>query len=261
MARKHVNYDVEHRIAIVTIDHPPVNSLNTDVVGELSDVFKELEPKKDVGAVVITGGGQKAFMAGADIRMFKDLIGKREKIFEVVMQMQDCFTSIENFDKVVIAAINGLALGGGCELAVACDIRIAAENAVIGVPEVKLGIIPGAGGTQRLARLLGKGRAKMMILGGGFFSAQDALGMGLVEKVVPSGEAVNEAKNLAKDFLSRGPLAIRNGKRAINEGTNMTLEKGLIREAELVADLFMTEDVKEGVDAFFEKRQPVFKAK
>jgi enoyl-CoA hydratase len=261
MARNHIINAVEDRIAVVTISHPPVNSLNEDVIKELSDIFKELEGDKNVGAVVITGGGEKAFVAGADIRMFNDLLGKREKIFIGAKAMQECFTKIENFDKLVIAAINGLALGGGCELAVACDIRIAAENAVLGVPEVKLGIIPGAGGTQRLTRLLGKGKAKMMVLGGGFFSARDAFDMGLVEKVVPHGQAVNETKQLAREFLSGGPLAIRNGKKAINVGCNMMLEDGLHLEAELLADLFMTEDAKEGVQAFFEKRPPKFQGK
>jgi len=261
MAENLVTYTVEDSVAVVTIAHPPVNSLNVDVTNGLSAVFNELEENKKVGAVVITGGGEKAFVAGADIRMFKDLIGKREQILAGALAMQQCFTNIENSGKLIIAAINGLALGGGCELAVACDIRIAAENAVIGVPEVKLGIIPGAGGTQRLARLLGKGKAKMMVLGGGFFSALDAFNLGLVEKVVPVGQALDEAKKLAREFLSGGPLAIRSAKKAINEGLNMTLKDGLVLEAELVADLFMSEDVKEGIDAFFGKRPPVFQGK
>ena len=261
MARNHIFYEVEDKVAVVTISHPPVNFLNEAVILELNDVFRELGEDNNVGAVVITGGGEKAFVAGADIRMFRNLLGKREKIFSGAKAMQKCFTDIENFDKLVIAAINGLALGGGCELAAACDIRIAAEDAVIGVPEVKLGIIPGAGGTQRLCRLLGKGKAKMMVLGGGFFSARDAFDFGLVERVVPHGQSVDEAKKLAKEFLSGGPLAIRNGKRAINEGSNMNLVDGLNLEACLLADLFMTEDAKEGVQAFFEKRQPRFQGK
>jgi enoyl-CoA hydratase len=261
MARKYVNYEMEDRIAVVKIDHPPVNSLNEAVIGEILEVFEEMGSRDDVAVVVITGGGERAFVAGADLRMFKDLIGNREKVFEGARGMQDCLTNIENFDWVVIAAINGMALGGGCELALACDIRVADENAVIGVPEVRLGLIPGAGGTQRLVRLLGKGKAKMMVLGGDFFSAKDALSMGLVEKVAPAGEALTEAMNLAKGFLNVGPLAMRNGKKAINEGSNMTLEDGLVREAELLADCFMTEDIKEGVAAFFEKRQPLFKGK
>jgi enoyl-CoA hydratase len=193
--------------------------------------------------------------------MFEEFRGNRTKAFESVRKMQDCFTRIENFDMVVIAAINGLALGGGCELAVACDIRVAAQNAIIGTPEVKLGIIPGAGGTQRLARLLGKGWAKMIVLGGEPVSASEALSIGLVEKIVPAGEALIESKKLAKVFLKRGPLALKNGKRAINEGSNMPLKEGLIREAELITDLFLTEDIKEGAKAFFEKRSPVFKGK
>ena len=261
MARKYVNYEIEDRIAIVTVDRPPVNALSLEVVDELSEVFDELGANKDAGAVVIAGGGKKAFVAGADITMFEEFMGNRAKALESVRKMQDCFTRIENFDMVVIAAINGLALGGGCELAVACDIRVAAENAMIGTPEVKLGIIPGAGGTQRLTRLLGKGWAKMIVLGGDPVSASEALSIGLVEKVVPTGEALIESKKLAKVFLKRGPLALKNGKRAINEGSNMTLEEGLIREAELITELFLTEDVKEGAEAFFEKRSPVFRGR
>jgi Enoyl-CoA hydratase/carnithine racemase len=182
MARKYVNYEIEDRIAIVTIDRPPVNALSLEVIDELSEVFEELDANKNAGVVVIAGGGKKAFVAGADITMFEEFRSDRTKAFESVKKMQDCFTRIENFDMVVIAAINGLALGGGCELAVACDIRVAAQNAIIGTPEVKLGIIPGAGGTQRLARLLGKGWAKMIVLGGEPVSAGEALSIGLVER-------------------------------------------------------------------------------
>lgn len=261
MERKYVNYEIEDRMAVVTINNPPVNSLTMELVDELSEVIKELNANDGVGTVIITGAGQKAFVAGANIKMIKDIIDNDKSAFEDVRRMQDCFTSIENLDKVVIAAINGLALGGGCELALACDIRVAAEDATLGVPEVKLGLIPGAGGTQRLARLLGKGKAKMLVLLGNPIGAREALNIGLVGKIVPAGEALHEAKKLAKTLLANAPLALRNGKKAINQGSDMTLEQGLMREADLVLDLFTTEDLKEGVSAFLEKRPPVFKGK
>ena len=261
MKRKYINDEVENQLAVVTINNPPVNSLGMDVIGEIVDVIKELNAREDVGVIIITGAGQKAFVAGADIRMFKDMFGNREAAFEGSRRMQMCFNAIEYTDKVVIAAINGLALGGGCELAAACDIRIVEKKALIGVPEVRLGLIPGAGGTQRLSRLMGKGKAKWMVLGGDFFTAEDALKMGFVEKVVPDGEALAESKKIARGILGNAPLAIRNGKKAINEGLNMSFEEGLIREAELMSDLFMTEDLREGAAAFLEKRLPKFKGR
>jgi enoyl-CoA hydratase len=189
------------------------------------------------------------------------MFGTRDEVVRSSRAMQACFSKIENSRLVVIAAINGLALGGGCELAAACDIRIAAEEAIIGVPEVKLGLIPGAGGTQRLARLLGKGRSKWMILSGDFFTARDALQMGLLEKVVPAAEVMPEARKLAASILANAPLAVEAGKRAVNEGVELPLEEGLILEAGLVGDLFLTEDLQEGAGAFVEKRFPVFRGK
>lgn len=259
MERAYVTYEVEGRLAVVTISNPKMNALSRPVVEELGAVFDELELRTEIGVAILTGGGGKAFVAGADIKGFKDIIGHRGVVFEGARGMQDCFSKIENSRLVVIAAINGLALGGGCELAAACDIRIAADNVIIGVPEVKLGLIPGAGGTQRLARLLGKGRAKWMVLSGDFFSARDAFQMGLLEKVVPAADLLAEAKKLAGSILANAPLAVEAGKRAINEGVEMSLEDGLVFEAGLVADLFMTEDIKEGAGAFVEKRFPVFR--
>ena len=261
MERKFVNYEVENGIAVVTINNPPMNSLSAAVINELTDVLDELDEKDDIVIAIITGGGNKAFVAGADIKAFGDLVGKREMVVEGSRGMQKCFSKVENSSKVVIAAINGMALGGGCELAVACDIRIIAENALIGVPEVRLGLIPGAGGTQRLVRLVGKGKAKLMCLSGDFYGAKDALEMGLAERVVPAGEAVNEARKMAQAFLGNAPLALRAAKRAINEGSDMSLEDGLIMEASLVGDLFMTEDLREGAAAFLEKRFPAYKGK
>lgn len=261
MNRKYVRFEVEGRLAVVTIDNPKMNALSTAVMEDLAAVFEELEGRRDIGVVLLTGAGERAFVAGADIKGFRDMFGKRDEVVRGSRAMQACFSKIENSRLVVIAVINGLALGGGCELAAACDIRIAAEEAVIGVPEVKLGLIPGAGGTQRLARLLGKGRAKWMVLSGDFFTARDAFQLGLLERVVPAAELMVEARKLAASILSNAPLAVEAGKRVINEGLEMSLEDGLVLEANLVGDLFLTEDLKEGAGAFVEKRFPVFRGK
>jgi enoyl-CoA hydratase len=259
VARMFVNYEVEDRLVVVTIDNPKMNALSVPVVEEISEVFEELEARVEIGVAIIIGGGTRAFVAGADIKEFKEAFGQRELAFTGSRRMQACFSKIEKSRLVVIAAINGLALGGGCELAAACDIRIAGDNVIIGVPEVKLGLIPGAGGTQRLVRLLGKGRAKLMVLTGDFFTAQDALQLGLLEKVVPAADVLAEAKKLAGTILANAPLALEAGKKAINEGVEMSFADGLVFEAGLVGDLFMTEDIKEGASAFVEKRFPVFR--
>ncbi|NPU86607.1 MAG: hypothetical protein HPY65_19200 [Syntrophaceae bacterium] len=261
MDRSYVNYTVEDRLAVVTIDNPKMNALSGPVVEELGMVFDELDARTEIGVAILIGGGTRAFVAGADIKGFGNFLGNREAAFQSSRGMQAVFSKIENSRVVVIAAINGLALGGGCELAAACDIRIAGDNAVIGVPEVKLGLIPGAGGTQRLARLLGKGRAKLMALTGDFFSAQDAFQLGLLEKVVPAADVLAEAKKIAASILGNAPLAVEAAKRAVNRGVEMPLEEGLKLEAGFVGDLFLTEDLKEGATAFVEKRFPVFKRK
>lgn len=259
--RKYVNYSVENRLAVVTIDNPKMNALSDQVMDELGAVFDELEARTEIGVAIITGVGTRAFVAGADIKGFRKFIGNRQAAVDSSRGMQAVFSKIENSRLVVIAAINGLALGGGCELAIACDIRVAGENIMIGVPEVKLGLIPGAGGTQRLVRLLGKGHAKYMVLTGEFLNAQKAFRIGLVDRVVPAKEVLTEAKKIAAMLLNNAPLAVEAGKRAINRGVEMPLEDGLAYEAELEGDLFMTSDLAEGTRAFVEKRAPNFKRK
>ena len=261
MERKYVSYVVENHLAVVTIDNPKMNALSGLVVEELGAVFDELEACTEIGVAIIIGGGARAFVAGADIKGFNEFLGKPELAVKSSRRLQTVFSKIENSRLAVIAAINGFALGGGCELAAACDIRIAGDNVTIGVPEVKLGLIPGAGGTQRLVRLLGKGRAKLMVLTGNFFNAQEAFNMGLLDKVVPAADILVEAKKIAYAILSNAPLAIEAGKRAINRGVEMSLEDGLVYEAGLVGDLFLTQDLKEGSRAFVEKRAPVFQRK
>ena len=255
MPRDYVNFEIEDKIALVTVDRPPVNALNQQVLEEIKEAFLELGGRKDVGAVIVTGGGS-AFMAGADIKMISEM-GPDDAI-ELSGRIGGAFDEIVHFNGAVIAAVSGLALGGGCELAMACDIRVADENAIFGLPEVSLGVMPGAGGTQRLPRLVGSGKAKEMIFSGDPISAEDAKSIGLVERVAPKGEAVSEARKLAKRILLRGPVAVANAKRAINEGIELALEEGLRREGVLFSELFKTADKREGIGAFIEKRKPDF---
>lgn len=254
--RVYVDFQIDDRIATVIVDRPPVNALNRQVEDEIEEVFEELGTVSEVGAVIITGGGEKAFMAGADIKAILEK-GPNEA-HEMSASTQRILSKIERFGKVVIAAVNGLALGGGCEIALSCDMRIMDESTIIGLPEVGLGLLPGAGGTQRLARLVGIGKAKELILTGDPINADEAKRIGLVERIAPKGEAVAEAKKLAKRVLLRGPIAVVNAKKAINEGLDMTFEDGLKRETQLFSALFETQDMKEGVKAFLEKRKPNF---
>ena len=259
MSRDLVSYVVEEGIAVVTINHPPANALDKKTTYELDEVFQELAKDEDVKTVILTGAGEKIFVAGADISLFPQMGQKEGEEFS--QELQRVFDRIEGLEKVVICAVNGVALGGGCELAMACDIRIASEGAKFGQPEVNLGVIPGAGGTQRLPRLVSKGKAKELIFTGDMVSASEAKEIGLVDKVVPKGEAVLEAKNMAKKIMEKGPIAIKYAKKAIDEGVNMPLSEGLKLEKKLFGKLFTTEDQKEGAKAFLEKRKAQFRGK
>jgi enoyl-CoA hydratase len=254
--RKFVNYQIEDRIAIVLVDRPPVNALNNQVEEEIERIFEELKTSSEVGVVIISGGGKKSFIAGADINSILKRTPKEAEAMSA--STQRVLSKIESFPRVVIAAINGLALGGGCEVTLACDIRVADESATFGFPEVGLGLIPGAGGTQRLPRLVGIGKAKELILSGDAINSFEALRIGLVEKIAPKGKVLIEAKKIAKRALLRGPIAVANAKKAINDGMNMTFKDGMKRETELFCALFETRDMKEGVKAFLEKRKPCF---
>ncbi|MEW6613897.1 MAG: enoyl-CoA hydratase-related protein [Thermodesulfobacteriota bacterium] len=259
MGREFVSYAVEEGIAVVTINHPPANALDKKTTCELDEVFDELAKNEDVKTVVLTGAGEKIFVAGADISLFPQLGQKEGERFS--QELQGVFDKIEGLEKVVICAVNGMALGGGCELAMACDIRIASESAKFGQPEVNLGVIPGAGGTQRLPRLVSKGKAKELIFTGDMISASEAKEIGLVDRVAPKGETVSEAKNMAKKIMEKGPVAIKYAKKAIDEGVNMTLNEGQKLERKLFGELFKTEDQKEGAKAFLEKRKAQFKGR
>ena len=259
MSREFVSYVVEEGIAVVTINHPPANALDNKTTCELDEVFEELAKDEAVKTVILTGAGEKIFVAGADISLFPKMGQKEGEEFS--QELQGVFDKIEGLEKVVICAVNGMALGGGCELAMACDIRIASESAKFGQPEVNLGVIPGAGGTQRLPRLVSKGKAKELIFTGDMITASEAKEIGLVDRIAPKGEAVSEAKNMAKKIMEKGPIAIKYAKNAIDEGVNMTLNEGLKLEKKLFGELFKTEDQKEGAKAFLEKRKAQFKGR
>jgi enoyl-CoA hydratase len=260
MEKQFVTCRIEEEIAIVTIDNQPaLNALSKPVLTQLDKIFGDLGADPAVKGVIITGAGEKSFVAGADISEFLKVT--EETLIPFITYGQRVFDRVETFDRPVIAAINGFALGGGNELAMACDIRVAAENALFGQPEVGLGIIPGYGGTQRLARLVGEGKAKEMILADERINAAEALRIGLVERVVPKGQAVEEAKKLLKKILAKGPVAVRMAKKAIHEGLGMSLRGGLDLEAYCQKVCFGTADKDEGSKAFLEKRPAKFQGK
>ncbi|MGG0174736.1 enoyl-CoA hydratase/isomerase family protein [Gottfriedia acidiceleris] len=255
-----IKIEKHDKIAIVFIDNPPMNTLSTAVIQELGEVFENLNNDSDVWAVIVTGAGEKAFMAGGDIKEFPAKIGN-PNLIPSFLNMHKVLNSIDFSPKPTIAVLNGYALGGGCELALTCDIRIAEEQALIGVPECTLGLLPGGGGTQRLPRLIGEAKAKELMFTGDHITADDALQIGLVNRVVPRGEGLQAGLQLAKKICKNAPLAVRNIKRALDEGLELPFQKALEREAELFQELFLTEDVKEGVQAFLEKRRPQFAGK
>lgn len=247
------------RVAIITINRPEKrNALNIQTREEGAALLEELRNDDSVGVLVFTGAGDKAFIAGADIGEFA---GRTAAMQREVMLGRSLFTAIDTFPKPVIAMINGYCLGGGCELALACDIRIASENASFGQPEINLGIIPGGGGTQRLTRLVGEGKAMELILTGDIIDARTAYNIGLVNEVVPIDQLETKTMDLATRIASKGPIALRLAKEAVRLASRSNLDEGLRREIDLFALCFATEDKDEGVKAFLEKRKPAFKGK
>jgi enoyl-CoA hydratase len=247
------------RVTIVKINRPDKrNALNIKTREEGASVLEELRSDDSVGVVVFTGAGDKAFVAGADIAEFsgRTAITQRE-----VMMGRSLFTAIDTFPKPVIAMINGYCLGGGCELALACDIRIASESASFGQPEINLGIIPGGGGTQRLTRLVGEGKAMELILTGEIIDAKTAFAIGLVNQVVPADQLQAKTMEIANRIADKSPIALRLAKEAVKLASRSNLDEGLRREVDLFALCFSSEDKNEGVSAFLEKRKPVFKGK
>lgn len=254
---ENVRTEIREGLLVLTIDRPKVlNALNAQTVEEIGRVFSEALTDESVRAVIVTGAGEKAFVAGADINE----LAKKSPITgkETSERGQLVLSSIERFPKPVIAAINGFALGGGCELALACHIRIASDKAQIGLPEVTLGIIPGYGGTQRMARLLGKARALELICTGDRIPAAEAERIGLVNKVVPADSLMAAAEELARKIMSRSPVAVRAALEAVNFGMDMPFERGQFLEATLFGLLCASEDMKEGMNAFLEKRAAKF---
>lgn len=248
---------VEGGVATVTLNRPRVlNAINRAMTRELAALITVLESDAAVRVVCITGAGDRAFAAGADIAEFREL-GPVEAL-DLSREMQETFQQIANLPKPVVAAVNGLALGGGCELAMACDVIVAAETARFGQPEVNLGIIPGAGGTQRLGRLIGRNRAKALIFTGELISADEAFRMGLVNQVVPAADLLATTNGLACRMMEKGAVALSMAKRAIDQGMDLPIDQGLETEAHAFALCFATEDKTEGVRAFLEKRQPRF---
>ncbi len=260
MDYKNIKFEKEGAVATITIDRPKVlNALNDETVMELHRCVDEISKDREIRCVVLTGGGEKSFVAGADIGELAkcDVVSGKA----TCDKGQDLFFKLENLAQPVIAAINGFALGGGCELAMACDIRLASEKARIGQPEVNLGIIPGYGGTQRLAKIVGPGKARQLIFTGDYIDANEAHRIGLVDEVYAPEELLPKAKEMAQKIASKGPLAIKAGKEAINTGLYVNLRAGCELEGTLFAGICASEDKTEGTGAFLEKRKPDFKGK
>jgi enoyl-CoA hydratase len=250
-------FDVRERIATITINRPDkLNALNDATIRELDQALDDALGRSDVGGVILTGSGSKAFVAGADIAELAEQgpVQGRDR----ALLGQRVFSKLERSPKPVIAAVNGYALGGGCELALACHVRIAAEGARFGLPEVKLGICPGYGGTQRLARLAGKGRALQLILTAEMIDAAEAYRIGIVNKVVPAGELLEAARAMLGQMLSQGPIAVALAIDAVNRGLETSLDEGLQIEASHFGLLASTDDMREGMRAFLEKRPASF---
>ena len=260
MAADVISVEEEKGIVLLTLNRPEVmNSLNFALLHAIGDQVEAVRHRSDVRVVIVTGAGEKAFCAGADLKERTTLSPDQVKQF--IYTIRDLFTRIELLGKPVIAAVNGIALGGGTELALACDIRIASASATMGLTETRLAIIPGGGGTQRLPRLVGKGKAKELIFTGRRVSADEALSIGLVNQVCPPADLMAEARKMAQMICEGGPIAIEQAKHAINYGLETDLHTGLAIESTAYWTCIPTEDRLEGLAAFKEKRKPVYKGK
>jgi len=257
MANSLITRAIEDGVAVLTINHPPANALTPELLVELKAAFDALATDEAVRVVILTGAG-RFFVAGADVRVLAAIPSGREGT-DMALQGQALLNQIEAFEKPVIAAINGACLGGGLELAMCCHIRLAADGARLGQPEINLGIMPGFGGTQRLPRLIGRAKATELLLTGDPISAQEAKDLGLVSQVFPADDLMRQAKGLARRIASKGLLAVRAILRAIHEGGSRELSEGLDLEARLFGALCDTEDRGEGLAALLEKRQPRFR--
>jgi enoyl-CoA hydratase len=255
LAYRNLILALDGRLAVLTVNRPDVrNALDSETVAEIHRALDEVA-EAGAGVLIVTGAGDKAFVSGADIKAIR----ARRRADALASINSRLMSAVESHDAVTIAAVNGVALGGGCELALACDLRIAAEHAVFGQPEAALGIIPGAGATQRLPRIVGLGRAKELVLTGARWDAQKALAAGLVSEVVPAADLMKAARAMAERVLALGPLAVRLSKMALNASSQMPLAAGLVYESTAQAITFESADKSEGTSAFLEKRKPAFK--
>ena len=257
---RHVRVEIDQRIATITVDRPEkLNALNPQVIEGLDLAFSSVRSDDEVGGVILTGGGDKAFVAGADIGVLAEMDSLTG--VQVSREGQEVFRRIETFPKPVVAAVGGYALGGGCELALACHLRVASETARFGLPEVGLGIIPGYGGTVRLTRLVGLGRALEMVLTGDMVGGEDAARIGLVNKVVPPEELMDASRELLGKILSKGPVAVEMAIKSTYLAVQSTMEDALTFESSLFGLLASTADMREGMGAFLEKRKPDFQGR
>jgi enoyl-CoA hydratase len=255
-----LKYEVIEKIGIITINRPKaLNAFNNDVLDEFNNLLGEIEKDNSVEVVIITGEGERAFCAGADLAGIKN--STKEEFAQFIENGQMLMRKIETMNKTFIAAINGFALGGGLELALACDIRVASENAKLGTPEVGVGLIPGWGATQRLPKVIGLGRAKELILTGVHIKANAAEKLGLVNKVVTPEELINSAKEIAQKIAGNAPVAVKLAKSTINVAFDMSIDEGYKHELEAEKKCFETEDLQEGIQALFDKRKPNFSGK
>ncbi|ALR18486.1 enoyl-CoA hydratase [Vibrio natriegens] len=252
-----IQHTINDHIAVITMNNPPANTWTADSLNALKTLVLELNQNKDVYALVITGNGEKFFSAGADLKLFAD--GDKAVALDMARAFGEAFETLSDFRGVSIAAINGYAMGGGLEVALACDLRVVEEQAVLALPEAKVGLLPCAGGTQNLTALVGEGWAKRMILCGEQLSATQANELGLAEELVPKGEALTKAMALALSVANQSPSSVAACKLLIQNMRSAPLKHGLIKERELFLNLFDTEDQTEGVRAFLEKREPKWK--
>lgn len=260
MAYENVLLEKEDRVAILSINRPKaLNALNNDTLVEIRSAVAEVKEDSGIDVLIITGAGDKAFVAGADISFMQNLTAMEGRAFGALGQ--DVFRMIEAMEKPVIAAVNGFALGGGCELAMCCDFRIASTAAKFGQPEVGLGITPGFGGTQRLPRLVGSGMAKQLLYTADVIDANEAMRVGLVNSVVAPEELMEFVKKIAKRIVAKGQVAVRLSKAAANEGMEVDIDRSMTIEADVFGLCFATQDQKEGMTAFIEKRKPQFTGK
>ena len=261
--RQFIRYTIEDRVATLVIDHPPANAMSKQTITELDGAMDELLANADVKVIIITGGGQQFFVAGADVGEIRDLVKARDAAAaQATLEFgHSVFNKIEQATKPIIAAINGFCLGGGLELAMACHIRICGDRVRLGQPEINLGIIPGWGGTQRLPRLISKGKAIEVILTGDQITAQEAKALGLVNLVVPGDAVLRQAKGLAGKLAAKSAVSMAAALAAISGGQGLSLQEGLAKERRQFVNLAGSEDTLEGVSAFLEKRQPQFKDK